>query len=81
MKLPKTFAVDDDLGTGISGGLEQDGVHVDVGGDARSLRLDDLGPAHFTAFRGDEAVQGHVLGLEGSDADAFPFENPAKGRC
>ena len=72
------LAVDDHLGTHLAAGLEQDGVHVHVGGEARGLGLHHLGPAHLAALRGDEAVQGHVLGLEGRHPDALLAEDAAQ---
>ena len=71
-------AVDDHLGAHVAAGLEQDGVHVHVGSEAGGLGLDHLGPAHLAALRGDEAVQGHVLGLEGRHPDTLLAEDAAE---
>ena len=49
-----------------------------MGDQARSLGLNHLGPAHLPAFRGDETVQGHVLGLEGRHPDALLAEDAAQ---
>ncbi len=37
----------------VTGGFEQDGVHVHMGDDSGSLGLNDLSPTHLQPFRGD----------------------------
>ena len=63
-------ALDDDLGAGLALGLEEDGVHVDGRGDAGGAGLEGLGAADLAAVGGDGGVVGHVLRLEGADAQA-----------
>ncbi|MNC45435.1 hypothetical protein D3C75_943980 [compost metagenome] len=58
--------------------LQQDRVHIRGGGYAAGIRLQTLGPADFLAVRGHIGVQGHILGFEGSGADAVLYENPAQ---
>ena len=72
------LAVDDHLGAHLAAGLEQYGIHVHVGGQAGRLGLHHLGPPHLAALRGDEAVQGHVLGLEGRHPQALLAEDAAE---
>ena len=74
------LAQENHLGTYIAGGLEQDGIHVHMGGDAGGLGLDDLGPAHLQAFGRDPGVVGHVLGLVGRHPHIPVTEHPAQGR-
>ena len=73
-------AVEHDLGGMVALGLEQQGVHVGVAGDAGGFGLDGLCPADFQPFRGGEGVEGHVLGLERGGRIAVLPENAAEGR-
>ena len=73
-------AVHDDLAAHVRGGLEEDGIHPHVRGNARRFGLDHLGPAHLPAVCGDEGVQGHVLTFKGGDPKALLFEDPAQAR-
>ena len=61
----------------ITAGLEQNGVHGGFGLDAGSTRLQPLGTPDLGAVGADHGVVGHVLGLEGGDADAPAGEPPA----
>ena len=63
-------ALDDDLGAGVALGLEEHRVHVDGRGDAGGAGLQRLGAADLAAVGGDGGVVGHVLRLEGADAEA-----------
>ena len=75
------LAVDDDLAAHVGGGLQQDGVHAHIGGDARRLRLHHLGPAHLPAVGGDEGIEGHILALEGGHPITVLLENAAEARA
>ena len=56
-------------------------VHPHVRLDAGRLRLHHLCPAHLKAVLGDEAVQGHVLALEGHGAQAVLRKDAAERRA
>ena len=45
--------------------FQEDGVHIAVAGDARSLCLYGLRPPDLEPFGCDIAVEGHILRLEG----------------
>ena len=75
------LAVHDDLTSHIAAGLEEDGVHPDIRLDAGCLGLHHLRPAHFKPVAGDEAVQRHVLALEGGHAVAVLCKNAAERRA
>ena len=75
------LAVHDDLTAHIAAGLEEDGVHPDIRLDAGCLGLHHLRPAHFQPIAGDEAVQRHVLALEGGHAVAVLRKNAAERRA
>jgi hypothetical protein len=46
-------AVQDNLGLFVPEGFQQNGIHMDMWGDAGRFRLNDLGPAYFQAFGRD----------------------------
>ena len=59
--------------------LEQQGVHVGVRGDARSLGLHGLGAAYLQPVGSGVRVEGHVLRLEGRGGVAVLSEDAAEG--
>ncbi len=61
---------DDDLAVAVARRLEEDGVHRDLRGHARSRRLHRLRAADLEAAPRDDRVQRHVLRLERRHADA-----------
>ncbi len=76
---PDRLAEDDDLRPRVALGLEQNRVHVDGGHHARGLRLHGLGAPDLEAVGSDGRIEGHVLRLEGSDAEAFLPKEAAEG--
>ena len=75
------LTVDDDLTAHVAAGLQEDRVHPHVRLDAGRLRLHHLRPAHLKAVLGDEAVQGHVLALEGHGVQAVLRKDAAERRA
>ncbi len=70
--------LDDDLGAGFGVGLEQDRIHVGVGGDAAGRGLQGLGPADLAPFRGNRRVERHVLRLERRHRKSAPPDQAAE---
>ena len=58
--------------------FEQDRIHACVRLYAAGIGLNDLGPADFVAFQCHPGIEGHVLGLEGSDQEAPIFQQSAE---
>src|SRR6202012_839358 len=54
----------DDLRGHVSGRLEEDGVHMDRGGNASGLGLQSLGASNLQALPGRCRVERHVLRFE-----------------
>jgi len=78
-KVSTDLAVDDHLTAPPHARLEQDRIHIHLRGQAGRLSLHHLGPPQFRALSGNEAVQGHVLSLEGCHPDAVLIKNAAQG--
>ncbi len=74
------LAEHDDLGMGLAAGLEQHRVHRRFGLDAAGRGLHGLGPADLRTGRGDERVEGHVLGLERRDPHPVASQPAADAR-
>ena len=72
------LAEHDDVGAGVAARLEQHRVHPRVRLDACRRRLHGLGPADLGTVRGNEGVEGHVLGLERRDPDSLPGQPAAQ---
>ena len=60
------LAVKDDLTGVVALGLQQQGVHIRLAGDASSLSLNSLRTTYLETVRCGVRVEGHVLRLEGS---------------
>ena len=68
------------LGGVVGLGLQQDRVHLHPGLYPRRLGLHRLSPADFASPRGYVGIVGHVLGLEGSDAETVLAKYAAQRR-
>ncbi len=73
-------AEEDDLAGALPGGLEQDRVHRHLGLHLCGQGLHALSPADLVARRGDEGVEGHVLGLERRHLHASAGQQAAQAR-
>ena len=73
-------AVQHDLRGMVALGLEQQGIHIGMAGDAGGFGLDGLRPADFQPFGRSKRVQGHVLGLERRRIVPVLTEDAAEGR-
>ena len=71
-------ALQDDLGTGISRGLQQYRIHVHHRLEAGRFSLGYLCPPHFQSLFGDIGIQRHILGLEGNNPASLPIKNAAE---
>ena len=60
-------------------GLEQQGVHIRMTGNAGRLGLHCLGPSDLQPFRSSKRVEGHILGLEGGGGVSVLQEDAAQG--
>ena len=74
------FAVEDDLRGMVTLGLQQQGIHIRMTGDACCLGLNSLGSAYLQTLRSGVGVERHVLSLEGSRVVAVLLEDATEGR-
>ena len=72
--------MEDDLRGVVAVGLQEQGIHVRMAGNAGSLSLYGLGAANLQTLRGGVAVQRHVLCLEGRRLIAVLQEDATQGR-
>ncbi|MNZ50537.1 hypothetical protein D3C78_683260 [compost metagenome] len=72
-------AMDDDLGAGVTVGLEQHRVHVGVRRQPASLGLHRLGATDLTAIGSHRAVEGHVLRFERHHGHPLAQQPTAQG--
>ena len=76
--IAQNLAVHNHLTAHIGGGLQENGVHPYIRGNARGLRLNHLGTTHFSAVCGNKGIQRHILTFEGSHPVAVLPEHPAQ---
>ena len=60
-------------------GLQQQGVHIRMTGNACRLCLNSLSTSDLESFRSGIAIQRHILSLEGCRLIAVLLEDPTEG--
>ena len=61
-------------------GLQQQGIHVRMAGDACGFCLDGLGTTYLQTIRCGVGIEGHILSLKGSRVVAVLLEDTTEGR-
>ena len=74
----KYFSLHDDLRPGIGFRLEQNGIHIHMGGNSTGFGLQGLSAPDLSALRRDKGVQRHILRFEGRHAEPGAIQQPAE---
>ena len=81
LHVPPHTPVHDHLAAHITGGLQQDRIHIDGGLCPCRLCLHHLCASHFQSLTGYEGIQSHILRLKGCDPEPLLVKQAAESRC